>query len=240
MYISLFKEIDIISQNIGFDVFGKDIIVIIDYEMAVINALKQFKSLWRKVQTGGFIKVQLDDDNFTSLINKLYVIPFLKPQNIKLEFGELKTNELYQSEECKKIVKYFESTWMDTRYPIIMWCQYLQNIRTNNFSESYHSAFIKRLLRSKPTLSEWFRKMCDLEEKDTKKWNQLIEGQSTRKSPKYSRQNKLIMNHIRNYYSGQQPDIDKLFENLWEAKRALVNEKQFEQSIIINNVQDEI
>ncbi|ELP91734.1 hypothetical protein EIN_521410 [Entamoeba invadens IP1] len=76
-----------------------------------------------------------------------------------------------------ELLMYFKLNWLE-KWPIKLWCQFNQKLRTDNLSESYHSALVKRLCCKKPTLNKLLITLMKHKDSELLKINQMDKGKN--------------------------------------------------------------
>ncbi|ELP90464.1 Hypothetical protein EIN_017830, partial [Entamoeba invadens IP1] len=152
-------------------------------------------------QTVGLSSYYNPGSEIWELVSKLKTIAFYKPSDIPLMFEKIRRHikmedfEDGSHEGVFKLLDYFQVNWIE-KWPIRIWCQFNQQIRTDNLSECYHSSLVKRLSCKKPTIGKLIIHLMKIEESEINKIKQMDSGNNHF----YKRPTK-IYNLTLNYYS---------------------------------------
>lgn len=137
-----------------------------DFEKGFLTAMKQFKCkssgcyfhycqpVHRKVMKMGIHHSQHDVEN-RRIINALMMIPLFTKQHMMDVFNHIFTTST--SHECSPLLNYAKRQWFSNDNMIDIICQYkLDDVRTNNVCEAFHSTLVKRIPVVHPSFNMFF------------------------------------------------------------------------------------
>ena len=126
-----------------------------DFEKGFLTAMKLFKckssgcyfhycqAVHRKVMKMGIPHSQRDVEN-RWIINALMMIPLFRKEHMIDAFNHIFTTS--KSHQCSPLLNYAKKQWFSSDEMIDIICQYkLDDVRTNNVCEAFHSALVRRL-----------------------------------------------------------------------------------------------
>lgn len=165
MYESVFKHL---KEEIGL----RPVMMMTDFEQSARNG---FASVYPNVLLKGcyfhfcqaIIKNVKDlklgssynnDIDINMIVKYLMNLPFIEPKEMKEYFKVIeeevkKVKDDKERGKLEELLKYFNRTWMDGTFKLKDWNQ-LKDLsrRTNNWSESFHSAFSRKFNSSHPNI----------------------------------------------------------------------------------------
>ncbi|ELP92510.1 hypothetical protein EIN_324580 [Entamoeba invadens IP1] len=214
-YKILFDTINTFLETVwGHTLINNNVSVMVDFEEAYINALTKLgcyihgcyfhytQCIWRCVQRCGLSMYYTPNSVVWEIVNKLKLLAFYKQSEIEKRFYEIKEESTFQEktiDNIKTLIDYYEKNWI-LGWPVLLWCQFNQMIRTVNLSESYHSAPVKRISCIKPTLPKLLINLMKIEDNELKKLDQMDRGNNH-----FINRLTRIYNLTLNYYSKSSP-----------------------------------
>lgn len=164
---------------------SKPSLLIVDFELAFINAFKETfpdaeihgsffhfcQCVWRHIQEFGLQKKYHDDAVFSLKIRKLLALAFVPVCDVLEHYDALINSEYYiQNEDILELLlDYFEPTWIINKrrrrknsptYSIELWNCYRavldKSPRTNNSTEAWHRGFSDKLNVSHASMWKFF------------------------------------------------------------------------------------
>ena len=153
--------------------------IIVDFERALINALKNTftesnmhgclfhfsQSIWRKIQSFGLVQDYKRKKDIFEIYKKCMYLVFFPDEEIYSNFQAFKRYFYSKpvSGSCKRFLQYFENTYIlesEHSYPVKFWSCY-QRItseipRTTNSSEAWHASLNRQTLLSNPSMAKLF------------------------------------------------------------------------------------
>ena len=106
--------------------------------------------IWRNVNIFGFKTKYSKDDAFKLFVKKLIALALvpLDLEAVTISKSSLPANGVTAA---KKIIAYFQNTWINGNFPIDLWNHCLStDPRTNNHVEGFHSKFNKYIKTPHP------------------------------------------------------------------------------------------
>lgn len=118
------------------------------------------QSVWNKMMKCGVCTVYNSDENIKELMKKLLALPFLPQEVVAETFYQIECEPVIQKHACLQILcAYFEHTWIDGAFPVPLWNQYGQRMKTNFEMEGWHP---KSIGKKQPTKQKFIKYLKDL------------------------------------------------------------------------------
>ena len=175
--------------------------VVLDFELAELNAVNQAfpnPAQWKQCCHFHFCQCHLrkfkkipgypSDEAMKDLLDRVYVLPFLPPDNVRAGWLDIKQQLLNNHPVTAPYVDYVDSTWMDGNYAIPLWNCYERTLngepRTNNISEGGNNAIRVAFGCTKPVIWKCLDKVKEFQSQTDLVLVQHFTGQSNSVKPR--------------------------------------------------------
>ncbi|ELP90252.1 hypothetical protein EIN_339130 [Entamoeba invadens IP1] len=197
-YTSLFTNLKVKQGVIitkfmsDFELSCRNAIIMVYKEVTLLGCWFHFKqAIFKKVSKLGLSKIYTIETKVNTFIRSLFALPFLRPQEIVETVQELfetidtiDTSEV-NKDKLKLLMTYFNKVWI-VRYPPPEWNQSLDLLmKTNNWSESFHSSFSRKFYRTHPNAFVLVEKLKEVERKVEVDFNSFINGKLKKQTNNY-------------------------------------------------------
>ena len=182
-YLVVLRQIEAKAQAVGIgSVFRrKDLVVSVDFESALIKALRKFgvalhgcyfhlcQAVWRFVKNHSMSSRYNKEALFRKRIRSLTALAFFPPEEIPRHFKTMKAL-VRGDEQLRCVYEYFEKTWVDG-FGVELIAQHGEVFRTNNSAESFHNSLRLIFHAPHPNFYDFVEKLSGIMDRAENEFN---------------------------------------------------------------------
>lgn len=219
-YIKIFEKVREFIKN------PKVSLILMDFEIALINATNLLfpiadkqgcyfhfrQALYRRICSSGLKRKYDTDKDFNKQIKFLISLAFVPEDLVLTAFNVIEKSGIL-TDHTQQFCSYFKKNWMGIQddnkkkhasFSFHLWNYFNRTLneepRTNNFSESWHSALKKQVQSKHPSIWKFFEFMLDQQSMQELQINQQLTGcEKSLKKKKYNDKNKRLATVVQSF-----------------------------------------
>ena len=200
--------------------------ILVDFEAAMLTSVRQHfpatnvkgcffhftQAIWRNTQSIGLVSIYNDNSTVRRIVRSLMALAMLPKNWVRHQYRQILEMPDADHPLVQNLFRYFESTWLDGRFPIAMWNVFDSSVKTNNCVEGWHSTFRICVGKCHPNIYELVTAINTEQNMTEKKVRAAREGEKPPPQKKIYRKRAEEMTLLKNRFNSGGLSLKEYFD----------------------------